>query len=125
MNHPQVNTVETLEDRVRERIRATFVELIPQEQWSALVGVELHRFTQRELPELVKKAAAEHLQTMLKAELDKPEWRERWTGNHIPDAGPALAEALRQAAPEMAAALFAGLGNQIINALRNGAIRMY
>lgn len=115
----------TVEERVRERIRASFLELIPEELFSNLVGIELHKFTHHELPGLVKKAAADHLQATLKAELEKPEWRERWTGGPGPEAGPALAEALRQAAPELVAAMFAGLGNQIIAALRSGSIRVY
>ena len=122
----QVQTFASVQERVRERIQASFVDLIPQDLWDKMVNDELDRFTKHHLPEQVRLAATNKLQELLKKELEKQEWCERWQGSpNGPNPGSALAEALRQAAPDLVAAMFSNLGIQIVQALRNGQLRPY
>ncbi len=82
--------------QLREKIRLAFVELIPPEQWEAMVKAELDGFLKERkgvgghysspvtLPSVFSQVAEEvyraHVKALVKAELAKPEWNEQWNG---------------------------------------------
>lgn len=117
MNTPPA-TLASIQEKVRERIQASFMDLIPPELWEGMVSAELHRFTREELPKLVVEQAKAKALELLKVELAKPEWAERW-GMHGIDPSPMVAEVVRQAAPDLVAALFGGLVQQLVVQARN------
>jgi hypothetical protein len=98
MSEQAIQTV-NLEDaakQLREKIRLAFVDLIPPEQWDAMVKTELEAFTKPRPPErdqwghvrvnerpsvfheVAEQVYREHLKELVKAELQKPEWCGQW-----------------------------------------------
>jgi hypothetical protein len=118
----QVATLASVQDKVRERIQASFMDLIPHELWDGMVDAELKRFTREDLPKLVVEQAKLKALEMLKLELAKPAWADRWGMNGM-DPSPMVSEVVRQCAPELVAALFGGLVQQLVQHARNGGVR--
>lgn len=121
----QVQTFASVQERVRERIQATFVDLIPPELWDEMVNRELESFKRTVLPELVKKAAGEKCLELLKAELNQPEWAAEYANNGAMRAGPLVATLLREAAPSFVEAWMGNYAQQLVLAIRNGQFKPY
>jgi uncharacterized membrane protein YheB (UPF0754 family) len=117
----EVVTLQTVQERVKERIQQSFMDLIPPELWQGMVQRELESFTRTEFPKMVKQAAEERLREMLKVEFSKSGWMEEWTGNG-PTASEFLAGVLKEVAPDLVSALFSRLGNEIVQSIRNGGV---
>lgn len=125
-NNSNVATLASVQDKVRERIQATFVDLIPEELWAGMVEQQIQQITREVLPKLVLEEAEKRLRTMIQAELNKPEWREFWDNQSVllgPGASAMVTDAVKQAAPEMVAALFARFAQGIVMDLRNNMHR--
>ena len=62
----QIATLANVQDKVRERIQATFMDLIPPEMWEGMVSAELHRFQIETLPKSIVEQAKLKALEMLK-----------------------------------------------------------
>ena len=113
--------LQTLQDRVRERIEATFMELIPPEAFNEMIDRCAADFFQHELPKLAREVLAERYREYLKAELDKPEWSAKYNEN---GDGPSdlVASIVKCGAQELVAQLFGGIVQNTVINLRNQRI---
>lgn len=80
---------------IRDRIRGAMLDIIPTEQWDALIKAEMHAFmndrvtgsgyNQNTYPSGFKKIVHEMLEedakARVKALLSSPEWQAKWTGS--------------------------------------------
>ncbi|MFN8758867.1 MAG: hypothetical protein ACK5XA_08665 [Tagaea sp.] len=115
-----------LQEKVRERIQASFVDLIPPEAWEELVRRELDAFVRDTLPNTIKAAAHDVLRERLRGELAKPEWQPSWdgsTGKMVPSE--MVADAVKEAAPALVAAMFGSMAQQFVDMARNGSLARY
>lgn len=113
----------SIQEKVKERIQATFVDLIPQEMWEGMVQQHLDEFTKVTLPTLVRKAAEERAAGMLREILAKPEW-----SSHIYDQmgqkpSEMVLEIVKQAAPDLVASLFGRIVQTTVMEIRNNPMR--
>jgi hypothetical protein len=115
----EVATMASIQEKVKERIQASFVDLIPQEMWEGMVQQHLKDFTTQVLPKLVKDEAEKRARELLIAELGKPGWVSGLWGPAGPEPSPLLLEVIKQAAPDLVAALFGNLVQQMVMNLRN------
>ena len=104
-------TMQSVTETVTERIKATFVSLIPEDQWKEMVSTELSKFMARQdnyhrnrnsspLQDMIKAAIQERFREVIAEELGKPDWKGVWESNGfkpsevvaklVTDAGPAL-----------------------------------
>ncbi len=97
-------TLESAAEQLKLKIRNAFVELLPDEQWKAMVTAELKAFTEpggnidqwghrREPPpsefsRICKEVFAEHIKSYIKALLSSPEWQGKYgfKGEEVSDA---------------------------------------
>jgi hypothetical protein len=74
---------------IRDRIKAAFVDSIPDEQWEALIQEEFRQFTETTkdrwnqesvagFSQICQKLLHEAALEKIKAELEKPEWQAEW-----------------------------------------------
>lgn len=119
-----ITTIASVQDKVRERIQTTFMELLPDEMFKGLVEQELSKFLREQLPNLVVQEAKDHLTKKMQAEFVKPEWGETWT-NAQPTPSAFMKEILRELAPDLVSALFAQLSMNVVNNLRSQMPRVY
>lgn len=119
----QVATLQSVQEKVKERIQASFMDLLPQELFDAMVKKAVDDFTTKELPDLVKQAVRERLADAIKTELSGPEWQGKWLPN-CRQVGSQMVEAIvRETAPELVQAMFGGMVQDIVSQIRNNGYR--
>ncbi|HWA29049.1 MAG TPA: hypothetical protein VG734_25590 [Lacunisphaera sp.] len=86
-------TLENAADRLKDAIRAAFIELLPPDQWKAMVETELRRFMSSSrdtysnngkpsaFSELCEGVFREYVKAELKAMLATPEWQQQWSAD--------------------------------------------
>jgi len=120
----EITSMASLQDKVKERIKASFLDLIPPEMWEGLVQAQLHEFTKVELPKLVKAEAEARLKVLLGAEFTKSEWQARWVGGSTGElASSMVTNILKEVAPELVSALFGGMAQRVVSDIRNNSGR--
>lgn len=126
MSYQLSTTLASVQEKVRERIQASFVDLIPEEVWAGMVKKEIEHITEVALPRLAVEEAEKVLREMIRKELGGPAWREYWDqhGHTLgPKASAMVTEAVKDAAPELVAALFGRFAQGIVMDLRNNIQR--
>lgn len=133
------NTPARIEDIVEQKIKAQFIELIPDEQFKALVNKAISEFTRsggfdNDKRSPLEKMILEEIKTIfaaqLKDELTKPEYGQKWktdgTGHGPSDVVKAL---LAELTPHIIEAQYGmmvqAMVNQIRSGMQNGSIRPY
>jgi len=124
-----------LMDAVRDRIKAEFVGLIPEDAWKQMVKAEVDRFFQQQdaynygynehrkaLPTqfqtVVWKALEEDTKARVKAFLESPEWAGEWDSNGQRKASEAVKKIVVEKSGEIVASLLANVMQQAIEAAR-------
>lgn len=127
MSDPTTNGVAlmaSLQDKVRERIQSTFMELLPDAMFQDLVKRELDRLMKVDLPSLVRDAASTRVKQLLEEEFKKPEWSERF-GVTGPRASEMVTQIVRETAPNLVEAMFSMFAQTMVQDMRNGRLRAY
>ena len=95
-------TLENAAEQLKAKIRLSFVELLPDDQWKAMITAELKRFTQpsrasydsREIPSVFSAVCTEVFTNFVKSEIralmDSPEWRLSWDSSGKTQVGDAV-----------------------------------
>lgn len=111
-------------DKLRDKMKQSMIDLIPEEQWNSMLKSELDNFfndkTERgayshntvpsEFKVAVRRIISEEVQKKVKDMLHSPEWEPYWKNNEML-AGEKIAELLKE------------YGAQILNAWLSGAIQ--
>lgn len=119
MSSTQLAPMASIQEKVKERIQATFVDLIPQEMWEGMVQQHLDEFVKQQLPRIIKEAAEARLKEQLKLELNKPEWNSfiyDTMGNRPSEM---VLEIVKQAAPELVANFFGRMTQNVVMEIRS------
>ena len=114
----QVATLQSVQDKVKERIEATFMELLPPELFQGMVSKALDDFIKYELPKLVQTVATEYFAAALKAEFSKPAWTEKWMGNGMVP-GELVSAIVKAGTNDLVNALFGQIVQSCVSYLRN------
>lgn len=125
-NGNTVATLASVQEKVRERIQATFVDLIPEELWAGMVHAQIDEITKTVLPKLAHEEAEKKLRDMIQSEFQKPEWQEFWDNQSVhlgPRASAMVTAAVKESAHDLVAALFGRFAQSIVMELRNNIQR--
>lgn len=122
-----------LVDRVRERVRGTIADLIPEDAWTAMVKKEIDLFlkeTTREsygynnnqrvpsgLATAVHDVLEEETKRRVKAYLDSPAWGANWTVEG--QVSHAVKDLVVKYAPEIMQSLLGNAVQQFVQKMRN------
>jgi hypothetical protein len=114
--------MEALNERIKSKIKADFMSMLPDELFDNLVTDTSVEFFQKEMPELIKVQLRALLQEKLDEEFQKPEWRTIWTSNNYNQSirpGEAVQRIIRESAPLLMEALIQGAVMNVVNSLQN------
>ncbi len=124
----------SLRDKVADRIKASFVDLIPEETWKQMVANEIKNLTDARIDGYNRTQTPSQLQTMINAEISRrikeaivtalngQEYQGVW-GDGTQQASAVVQEIIKQCAPNMVAALFGFIVNDALQHVRNGMSR--
>lgn len=134
-------TLENAAEQLKTKIRTAFVELLPEDQWKAMVAEELKRFTQetreqtyaggpyRTVPSafsvICHEVFSAHIKSEIKGMLSSPEWQQQFGASGRAQASEAVKEWLtansKQLIESTVQALAQGAAQQLINGMRFGS----
>lgn len=123
----------TLMQGVKDRIKATFVSLIPDEQWDQMVQLEVDKFFREEIDIksnynstryssfelLVNQSLEEECKKRLHEYMSGPEFESKWNGYGKATASESIKKAMIDNSGEILAGMFAGMFNQFAMQFRN------
>lgn len=112
------NELATLTDRVRQKIKTDFVDIIPEALWGQMVDKVIADFVEKELPELVKTELRVALRKVIATQLGEPGFSGVWVQGRE-STGPLMVEIIKQCAPELISQLFGGIARDIVMRIRN------
>lgn len=129
----QLNT-DTVRQKISDRIKASFVELIPEETWQIIVKAEIHTFVTEESPRyysssnptpsplrtLIRDALAKMFEAKLKDELSKPEYADRW-GQYGAEPSEVVKRIVAEMGPQLWEAAVGGVVQTMLSRLRQGS----
>ena len=74
------NELQTLNERISEKVGETLVDLIPAEKWQQIVDREIAKFENVDAPKIIQSMLEEKLKASVTAEIDRytvgDEWNE-------------------------------------------------
>jgi hypothetical protein len=126
----------SLSQKVEAKIRDSFVELVPEEQWQAMVQSALERFTHRNhkvgyassdpspFDKMVHEAIKKQFVKKIEEELQKPDYFEGPWATFGPTPGDAVKNILRDLAPELVALLMGSVVQEATNKMRTALQNM-
>lgn len=120
--------VKSLNDIVRDKVKETFVNLIPEDQWNELVKKCTDDFVKKELESVIKEELKKKMREKVSEELSSVVYASRWeNGRQIPSQ---LIEMITKTlVPDIVTALMSGIVNEAVmqtaNNLRNNNNRGY
>jgi hypothetical protein len=122
-------TPESLRDKIADRIRVSFVDLIPEDSWRLLVEEQIRHFTTGSrqwndqgaspLQAMIRDEIKERFKTKIKEYLDSPEMQTRWfhaDGTYGP--GAAIEEILAGLVPQIIVAQYRSTAADIIQRIK-------
>lgn len=121
-----------LMDAVRDRIKAEFVGMIPEEAWKQMVAAEVKKFFEQSqapayhdrqmLPSGFQKIVWEEMDKEIRARmktfLSSEEWNCRWEGGTKKDASEAVAKIVVEKSGEILSAILKGAIQSAVEEMR-------
>ena len=99
------NEMQTLNERIAERVGKELVDLMPEGDWQKLVDAQLQSFKQGKAPKLIDEMLAERLKVSVSAELDKYCRSDEW--NNLVNLG--TSKAVTELISQNGAQILAGI----------------
>lgn len=121
-------------DKLRDRMRQTMVDLIPDDQWNAMISSEIKLFfedvsqtswnTGRSMPapsplrSAIRSVLEEDAKKRVQEMINGPEWTSHWDSNGKESAGQKVVDVVKQYGAEIMGKWIEGAVQQVINNLR-------
>jgi hypothetical protein len=125
-----------LREQMRERIRASFVLMIPDEQWDKLIDAEVKAFFWKggrgearsisDFDRVVSQELEKETRKRVTELLNTPGWQERYNQDYQPMASEEIEKLMIKLAPEMLSALFGGVMQSALQGIKGhiaGSVR--
>jgi len=125
---------QSTKDRIADRIKSSFVELMPDELWKSMVQKELQWFTTEPprnyydketvapLRGMIREAIRAKIKEDIVAEIGKPEYEAIFGGTAL-RPGEAVRDIIKELLPEMVVAMFQGVVHASVDKLRQELTR--
>ena len=108
-----------LTEKVRDRVKDIFAELIPEEAWQNLVETEIKNFREKILPSIINEELKKMYKAKIKEELFKSDYVQKYDPNGKLVPGEQIKRMLGELAPSFVTALFEGVADNVICRIRN------
>lgn len=124
-------SMEDVRKRIALRIKASFVELMPEEAWTKMVQAELSEFTMvhahdyrgnrrsSELQGIIHGVLEERFREMLKVELAKPEYGEYFSVDGQAEPGEFITTFIKNNLATIVTSLLGGLGQSLVQQIKD------
>lgn len=109
--------LQTLNERIAEKVGENLVDLIPADQWEKLVSDQIDFFMTNKAPGIIQLILKDKLQEIVASVLKSPEFTSTWDnyGNQLASEG--ARNIIEQSAPAIFASMFAPVADGLIRDL--------
>lgn len=107
----EVTTMQSLQEKVKEKISTVFMEMIPDEMMTQLVKTAIENYIKTELPALIRKEMEAKYKEKLKELLNE---RSFWDHNNPESRGKLPLDALSQIVAQSTSALMQSFMEQVV-----------
>jgi hypothetical protein len=120
----EMSTQQAFAERVKAKLKKDFADMIPDDLLGELVAKAEQEFYEKDLPGYVKARLKIELDKRMDAEFSKPEWQSVWSSGNYGYRGQAatpgalMQACIRENAPLLVEAMFAGIVMNQANNLR-------
>ena len=111
--------LQTLDERIAEKVGKDLVDLIPKDQWQALVSSQINKFMQETAPEVIQKILNEKMMEDVRAILDGHALETEWNAMTGETTILIIKEMIMKTTPEIMSAMLAPAMSGLLNDLRN------
>ena len=119
MADKKVATMETVQDRMTEKLQETFMDLVPPEMWTEMVAAHVNRMKQEVLPNLIEEMFKEKAKEVITAEFNSDQWRETWSNAGSMGASEMVKDLLIENGAEVMASMFGSMAQNVVLNMRN------
>lgn len=132
MNQVAAFDPNTLRDKITDRIKNSFVELVPEEAWQKMVqGVIDEMLTPKshgynnekrpsEMQQMIRDEITKRMKETIAKTLDQPEYQAVWDDRSgRQSAGPLVQEIIKQCAPDLVKVMFSDLVGSLVVKIHN------
>lgn len=117
----EVTVMAEFADKVRDKVKRDFAEMIPDEAWDKLVKTAVTDFIEKDLGRLVKGQLEAEVVERMTAYFQTAGWKGRWAEyGHSNDASKKVESLIAENLPALIKALFGGAVQNFINTLQFG-----
>jgi len=127
----EIATMSTIQQKVSEKIKSQFLELIPDEAFAQMVEKELKAFTEDKpgdrwtntrkspLSDMIELEIKNQFQAKVRSILSQPEFQAKWDNHNRVVASDAVTDLLKKSAPDILALMIGTISQQIVENFRN------
>jgi len=106
-------------DDVKQKIKAEFVGMVPEDQWDKMVQTEIESFINQELKVLVKECLTEECKKRMTEFFCSDNWQGQWDGNGYNILSKSVKDMIRDNMPAIIEGLVGSSLQGIMNSLRS------
>ena len=111
--------LQSLNERIAEKVGKELVDLIPQEQWQKLVDSQIDKFMTDMAPQIIQEELKKLLTTAVSSKLGEAQFQGKWNQYSSQVTSEAIHTMIKEAAPEVFAAMLAPTMTGFLQDLRN------
>ena len=111
--------LQTLNERIAERVGKDLLDLMPAEEWKKLIDAQIHNYKTKIIPDMIQQILKENLKDDIKHKLSSTYYMENWHNTVNAMTSLAVKDMLKQAAPELFAAMLAPTMSGLLVDLRH------
>lgn len=114
-----VNELQTINERIAERVGEQLVDLIPEDQWKTMVDREINKFKLETAPKLIRELIKEKYTDSLKKAVDELLLQDEWNDLTQNFTNESLKKLLSASGGEIFAGVMQPAMQQVMRDLRN------
>lgn len=115
-----MNELQTLNQRIAEKVGKELIDLIPPDQWQKIVDDQIFIFKRDIAPKVIQEELKKLLEGKVKEVLSAPEFNYEYNQFGQRLAGEAVDVLIKRSAPELVSALFGGAIQHAVDQLKYG-----
>ena len=111
------NELQTLNERIAEKVGKNLIDLIPADQWEKLVSDQIDFFMTNKAPDIIQKILKEELYKTVSGVLSSSEYSGTWGNYGEKIAADGVKTIIEKSAPIIFASMFAPVADGLISDL--------
>jgi len=124
----EITIYEGIKEKLRNKIKEQFVELIPEAEWDKMLADEFDKFTKGEnceMRRMMREEITKQMAAAINLEMGKSHYQMKWDNFGHEGAGQAVGKLIREHSQDLMTGLISGIVQEAVNQMRQSIQRGY